>query len=72
MQLHIDVSVNKNTRASIKIMDATGKIVQIIETEFKKGINTNILDTRSLAAGLYLVNVVDGFGLNYSQKFKKD
>jgi GEVED domain/Secretion system C-terminal sorting domain len=70
-ELHIDVNINKNTMATIKVLDVTGKLVKQVETELTKGLNSNVIDLGEIATGVYMLKLTDGKGLNYSQQFSK-
>jgi hypothetical protein len=70
-ELHVDVNIDKNTMATIRVLDVTGKLVKQIETELTKGMNSNTIDLGEIANGVYMLKITDGKGLNYSQQFRK-
>jgi hypothetical protein len=55
----------------VKISDATGRLVRTVETSLKAGSNAVKIDVQSLADGVYLVNVSNNLGLNYTKSIRK-
>jgi hypothetical protein len=70
-QLIIDVNIDKNSSAKMRIYDVTGKLVKQIETELTKGANYTSIYLGDMAIGMYMIRISDGKGLNYSQQFNK-
>jgi hypothetical protein len=70
-KLNIDVNIDRNSSAKMRIYDVTGKLVKQIETELKKGTNNTSIDLGEISAGIYMVRISDGKGLNFSQQFNK-
>jgi hypothetical protein len=60
----LEIYSTKNTNATIKILDVTGKLLQQIETSLEQGANKNTIDLSNLASGTYTVKVSDGKGWN--------
>jgi hypothetical protein len=55
----------------VKISDATGRLVRTVETSLKAGSNAVKIDVQSLSDGVYLVNVSNNLGLNYTKSIRK-
>jgi hypothetical protein len=70
-KLNVDVNIERNTAAKIRIYDATGKLVRQVEAQLNKGLNATVIELGDMAAGMYLIKVTDGKALNYSQQFRK-
>jgi hypothetical protein len=71
-ELHVDINIEKATAAKIKLFDATGRVVRMIDMQLKAGINTNIIDMKELADGIYMLEVSNGKGLQYTQTVRKN
>jgi len=69
--LNIDINIDKNTNAKMRIYDVTGKLIKQIETELTKGANNTIIELGDIVTGIYMIRISDGNGLNYSQQFNK-
>jgi hypothetical protein len=69
--LNIDINIDKNTSAKMRIYDVTGKLIKQIETELTKGANNTIIELGDIVTGIYMIRISDGNGLNYSQQFNK-
>ena len=70
--LSIDIQSERNTQAEIKLMDATGRTVKTISLHLMEGSNTTKIDMESLAKGIYVVQVSNGKGLQFSQTVRKN
>ncbi len=70
--LFVDVSSVLNTTATFKVMNMTGHIVKTIQSDLKEGLNKVIVNVVDIADGMYLLKVVDGKALNYTQSFTKN
>ena len=70
--LYVDVSSSAATRATFKVMDMTGKTVKVIQSDLVEGLNKITVNVNELANGMYMLKVVDGKALNYSQTFNKN
>jgi hypothetical protein len=70
--LSIDIQSERNTLAEIKLMDATGRTVKTISLHLMEGSNTTKIDMESLAKGIYVVQVSNGKGLQFSQTVRKN
>jgi hypothetical protein len=71
-ELHVDINIEKATAAKMKLYDATGRIVRLIDMQLKAGINSNIIDLKELADGIYMLEVTNGKGLQYTQTVRKN
>jgi hypothetical protein len=69
--LHVDVSSAAVTRATFRVMDMTGKTIKTIQSDLVEGLNQITVNVAELSNGLYMLKVVDGKALNYSQSFNK-
>jgi hypothetical protein len=70
-ELHVDVTIEKATNATLRVLDATGKLVKVVETELQAGFNSTVIDLGELASGAYMIKVTDSKGLNFAQQFSK-
>jgi hypothetical protein len=70
-ELNVIVDAARPTLTYVKISDATGRLVRTVETSLKAGSNAVKIDVQSLADGVYLVNVSNNLGLNYTKSIRK-
>jgi hypothetical protein len=70
--LNVDINTPKATTAQVKITDATGRVVRVTDMTLQAGSNQTQVDLQSLADGVYMVNITNGKGLNYSQPVRKN
>jgi hypothetical protein len=70
--LHVDINTPKATVATMKIMDATGRTVKVVEMQLQEGNNTTQVDMQGLADGVYMINITNAKGLNYAQPVRKN
>jgi hypothetical protein len=70
-ELHIDMYADKETRAFVKMIDATGKVVRMVEFTLHAGNNTNSIDLQGLSDGMYLVDISDTKQMHYRQSVLK-
>jgi hypothetical protein len=70
-ELHIDMYADKETRAFVKMIDATGKVVRMVEFTLHAGNNTNSIDLQGLSDGMYLVDISDTKQIHYRQSVLK-
>ncbi|MBK7763936.1 MAG: T9SS type A sorting domain-containing protein [Bacteroidetes bacterium] len=70
-ELNIDINSSEATTAHIKIMDATGRVVRIVDMMLQAGSNTGKIDIRDLTDGMYLVDISSSTGLHYSSVIRK-
>jgi hypothetical protein len=70
--LHVDINTPKATVATMKIMDATGRTVKVVEMQLQEGNNTTQVDMQGLADGVYMINITNAKGLNYAQPIRKN
>lgn len=59
------------TIVDIQIMDAAGRTIQSVQTHLLAGDNQQKISLQDVSEGIYLVNVTDGKGLQYSQLIRK-
>lgn len=69
--LNIDINIAKATNAFVKIMDAAGRNVKTVEMPLEAGHNVNSIDISELSSGIYLVQISNYKGLNFSQTIRK-
>jgi hypothetical protein len=70
-ELTVDITTPESSRAQVKIMDATGRVVRTVEMSLQAGSNSTKIDMQSLTDGMYMVSVSDQKGLNYTQTIRK-
>lgn len=70
-ELTIAINTPKATTAYAKVMDATGRVVRVIEMNLQAGNNTTKVEMESLSDGMYMINVTNNHGLNFSQTIRK-
>ncbi len=70
-ELTVDVNTPDATRAQVKIMDATGRVVRTVELTLQAGSNSTKIDMQSLTDGLYLVRISNQKEINYTQTIRK-
>ncbi len=63
---------NSTSNASIQLMDMSGRVVQVVETEVVSGSNTMSLDIQNLSTGMYTVLVYENGSLIHTNKLKKN
>lgn len=63
---------NATTSAKIQLMDMSGRVVRVIETEASSGLNTVSFDTQDLSSGMYTVLVYNNGALVSTEKLKKN
>jgi hypothetical protein len=70
-ELTVDITVPKSAKASLKLMDATGKVVRSSELQLAAGNNTSKIDMKSLSDGIYLLQISNAQGLTFSEVIRK-
>jgi hypothetical protein len=70
-ELNVIADAARPALTYVKISDATGRLVRTVETSLKAGSNAVKIDVQSLADGVYLVNVSNNLGLNYTKSIRK-
>ena len=70
-ELTVDIITPEATRAQVKIMDATGRVVRTVELTLQAGSNSTKIDMHSLTDGIYQVSINNPYGLNYTQTIRK-
>ncbi len=70
--LNVDINTPKATVAKLKITDATGRTVKVVDMQLQAGSNTTIVDMQGLADGMYMISITNDKGLNYSQPLRKN
>jgi len=69
--LNVSVTTPKATAAQLKITDATGRTVRVAELPLQAGYNSTQIDLQGLADGIYMVNITNGKGIQFSQPVRK-
>jgi hypothetical protein len=70
--LNVDINTPKATVAKLKITDATGRTVKVVDMQLQAGSNTTLVDMQGLADGMYMIHITNDKGLNYSQPVRKN
>ena len=70
-ELTVDITTPESSRAQVKIMDATGRVVRTVEMSLQAGSNSTKIDMQSLTDGMYMVSITDQEGLNHTQTIRK-
>ena len=70
--IHATIQVTKGGPANIEIMDASGRIVQRVQTSLQAGTNNINIPIHDLASGVYLIKVSNDKGMRYSQTIRKN
>ena len=70
--LNVNVSTDKIGTAEIKLMDATGRLIQVVNMQLQIGENRSEIEMRDLASGIYMIKVSNGKDLNYTQTIRKN
>lgn len=70
--LNIEIQSARAGMAEIKIMDATGRIIKAISAQLQQGGNTSKVDLETFAKGIYVVQVSNGKGLQFTQTIRKN
>ena len=70
--LNVDINTPKATVAKLKITDATGRTVKVVDMQLQAGSNTSLVDMQGLADGMYMISITNDKGLNYSQPVRKN
>ncbi|MBK7762133.1 MAG: T9SS type A sorting domain-containing protein [Bacteroidetes bacterium] len=71
-ELNIEVNTEDQSLVFIKINDATGRVVRIVEMNTASGATQTTIDMSDLADGVYMVHVSNKNGLNFSQTIRKN
>jgi hypothetical protein len=69
--LNIDINTPKSTTALLKIFDATGRVVRTVEMSLTAGNNSSSIDIQSLADGVYMIQISNNKGLNFTERIRK-
>jgi hypothetical protein len=67
----VRVRIAKPTEADIRILDATGRVVRMVKAMLQAGENEVGIDMQGVADGVYMLQVSNGKGLQYSQPIRK-
>jgi len=70
--MNVDISTPKATSATLKVTDATGRVVKVVSMQLSAGANTTQVDLQGLADGIYMVHITNGKGLDYAQPVRKN
>lgn len=71
-ELYVSINTTKSTIAKLKMMDATGRVVRAVDMQLTPGQNQTQVSMEGLAAGIYLIKISNGQGLDYTQTIRKD
>jgi hypothetical protein len=70
--VYLDIQTPKATNAQAKIMDAAGRVVKTVAMQVQAGGSNHQIDISDLADGMYLIQVSNGKGINYTQAIRKN
>jgi hypothetical protein len=70
--MNVDINTPKATSATLKVTDATGRVVKVVSMQLSAGANTTQVDLQGLADGMYMVHITNGKGLDYAQPVRKN
>jgi hypothetical protein len=70
--VYLDIQTPKATNAQAKIMDAAGRVVKTIAMQVQAGGSNHQIDISDLADGIYMLQVSNNKGLQYTQSFRKN
>jgi hypothetical protein len=70
--MNVDINTPKATSATLKVTDATGRVVKVISMQLSAGANSTQVDLQGLADGMYMVHITNGKGLDYAQPIRKN
>jgi hypothetical protein len=70
--LNVDINTPKATSATLKVTDATGRVVKVVSMQLSAGANTTQVDLQGLADGMYMIHITNGKGLDYAQPVRKN
>lgn len=71
-ELNVDINISKATNAKMRIIDATGRVVKQIDMSLKSGGNQTKVSLEGLSDGMYMIQITNEKGLNYSQTIRKN
>jgi hypothetical protein len=70
--MNVDINTPKATSATMKVTDATGRVVKVVSMQLSAGANTTQVDLQGIADGMYMVHITNGKGLDYAQPVRKN
>jgi hypothetical protein len=70
--MNVDINTPKATNATLKVTDATGRVVKVVSMQLSAGANTTQVDLQGLADGMYMVSITNGKGLDYAHPVRKN
>ena len=70
-ELNIEMDLNVAGKVKIRLLDATGRVVRVVELEAEAGTNRSKIDMNALSDGTYLVEISHQNGLHYSATVQK-
>lgn len=69
--LHIDLTAENTSSATIKLFDMSGRLIQQVVAQSQIGINSFEMDINKLANGIYTLQVFEDNKLSYTQRVTK-
>ena len=69
--INIVFNSNSELETALEVIDATGKLIDLVKVESTIGLNKVVLDVNSYASGVYFINVTNGTNVAV-EKFMKD
>jgi hypothetical protein len=70
-ELNVDIQSANAGHAWVKVLDATGRVVRMIEADLHEGRNSLQVDMSQLTDGMYRVDIHDENGLHYTGSVQK-
>jgi hypothetical protein len=70
-ELNVDIQSANAGHAWVKVLDATGRVVRMIEADLHEGRNSLQVDLSQLTDGMYRVDIHDENGLHYTGSVQK-
>lgn len=63
---------NASENTTLRLMDMSGRVVRLVETQTNAGVNTITMDLQDLSIGMYTLLVYDNNSLLHTSKVKKN
>ncbi|MBK7762134.1 MAG: T9SS type A sorting domain-containing protein [Bacteroidetes bacterium] len=70
-ELNVEINSQVNDKAHLKIMDATGRVIRIVDLVLVVGNNMSQINLESLSDGIYLVEITSNQGLHFTSSLRK-
>lgn len=70
-QLHCDINCRRAGLVNVRLSDATGRTLRIVALSAQEGQNQALINLEHLPNGVYMVEVNDQYGLNYTTTMVK-